>query len=334
MRSKILLSILTIATLTFSLGCGGGGGGGGSTTPTTYTVTGSVEIPTVSDSWKPSVRGAAAISDLGLTIQAFGKSGSLPTAISDKLSYGGGQFTLTINNANDDAFIKVSNSKGFDFRYHLGYFAQSREGTIKINASSTALAFLNWGRTGWFTDLADNDVNLQTIVASIAAVLGGNTTGNMETTIQTIADEVRETVETIYLASYNNIDARNTALKNALATSSPSNAYQYVSSGLHSTKSGISISKSDLIRVTDDRYTRYNVTKYSFDIKQIRFTSSTTASVTVSLSISVTPKTGDGLSGSYGPTTWVMGWKNEGTQQAPVWRVWQDFPYLKSQFNF
>lgn len=333
MHSKSLLSVFAIAALTLSLGCGGGGGGGGAT-PTTYTVTGSVEIPTVSDSWKPSIRGDAAISDLGLTIQAFGKNGNSRTEISEKQNYSGGQFTLTINNANDDAYIQVKNSKGFDFRYHLGYFASTRNEAIKINASSTAMTFLNWGHTDWFANLANNDVNLQTIVASITEVLKGNTTGNMETTIVTIANAVRETIKSIYLESYNKIFTTNSALKSALATSSPSNAYQYVSDALHSTKAGISISKAKLISVTNDGYTRYNVTNYSFDPKEIRFTSPTTASVTVSLSISVTPKSGDGLSGSYGPVSWVMGWKNEGTQEDPIWRVWQDFPYLKSQFNF
>ncbi len=330
--SSPLLITICVISLAFAVGCGGGGGGGGSAAPEVFTVSGQIAVPDgVSDSWKSSsLRGVATRSDLGLTVQAFGKSG---TAISEGQrpdADGGFSFTLP---ADADAIIKATNSKGFDFRFHLGFFSESKNGIV-INASSTARAFLNWKHTGWFADLADDDDYLKAIVASITQVLGGNVTGGMTDIIQTIAERVRDDLDD-YETSYQAIIGNNSRISQALlaANADPTNlsdAYAHISEYLHSTKSGITISKNNFTSVTSDRYTRYTIRDYSFTPLNVRFTSPTTASVTVSMFLSVSPKaSAEGIAGSYGPVNWVIGWRKEGNG----WLVWQDFPYLKTQFN-
>jgi len=333
MRNSSHLSILAVGILmvTLSLGCGGGGGGGASA-PVEYTVSGNVVVPDgVNDAWKnASIRGVATRSDLALTVRAFGKSGS---AISGEQRLDDqGCFSFSIP-ADNDAYIKATNPKGFDFRFHLGFFSEGKTGIV-INASSTARAFLNWGHTGWFADLADDDEYLKTIVASISEALGGNRTGSMTEILQAIADNVRDNLDD-YETAYHSIVENNSLISSALlaANSDPArllDAYAYISEQLRSTKSGITISKGNFTSVTSDRYTRYTIRDYSFTPLNVRFTSPTTASVTVSMYLSVSPKTSsEGIAGSYGPVNWVIGWRKE----VGGWKVWQDFPYLKSQFN-
>lgn len=328
--SRLFLVIVGLFMLAFSLGCGGGGGGGSA--PQMFTVAGNVAVPEgVNDVWKnASIRGVATRSDLGLTVRAFGKSGS-PISEEQRLD-DEGRFSITLP-ADNDAYIKASNLKGFDFRFHLGFFSESKSGIV-INASSTARAFLNWNHTGWFADLADDDEHLKAIVASITEALGWQTLGSMASFIQAAADKVRGDLGE-YETAYRSIIENNSRIATALlaANTDPaklSDVYAYISSQLHSTKSGITISKGNFISVTDDRYTRYTIKDYSFTPLNVRFTSPTTAKVTVSMYLSVSPKSSsEGISGSYGPVNWVIGWRKE----ANGWMIWQDFPYLKSQFN-
>lgn len=333
-KSSLSLLIITVLMVTFAVGCGGGGGSG-SAAPEVYTVSGKVDIPEgVNDVWKAlSIRGVATRSDLNLTVQAFGKSG---TSISEeqRLNDDGG-FSLSLP-ADNDAYIKATNPKGFDFRFHLGFFSENKT-SIVINASSTARAFLNWGHTGWFADLADDDEHLKAIVASITEALGGSLTGSMTRIIQTIADSVRGDLKD-YETAYQAIIANNDSIGKALLAGNTDatkldDAFTFVSKSLHSTIPGINISKSGsggLESVTRDRYTRYSINDYSLAPLNVRFTSLKTASVTVSLFLSVSPRSSsEGISGSYSRPSWVMGWREENGK----WLVWQDFPYLKSQFN-
>ncbi|HEY9070442.1 MAG TPA: hypothetical protein VIV61_09290 [Candidatus Ozemobacteraceae bacterium] len=338
MRSKSLLSLLVITAITLSLGCGGGGGGGGTTTPaTTYSVSGSVEIPnSVADGWNGSVRGAATISSLGLTAQAIGKAGN---SLSEAVNVANdGTFTLTVTPDND-AIVKVSNGKGFDFRFHLGVFAANRSNVV-VNASSTARAFLNW-KNSWKVDLGDNDQQLANIVASITAALQAAPTGTSFEDRIVAAAEAARTALVVYQGYYDSIAASNTALENVFKAAKDisdkttrdakiDETKNYFSTALNSTQHISGYGLEGFLSATKSRYDRYTVNSYSFAIQEIRFTSQTTASATVSLYISVAPKSGDGLSGSFGPVSKVIGWKNESGN----WKVWQDFPYLREQFGF
>lgn len=331
MRFKSLFLVLAVAALTLSLGCGGGGGGSdGATVPTTYTVSGAIAVPAAVDNgWNGSVRGAT-ISTLGLKVQALGKGG---TALSAEQSVGNdGTFSFSVT-PDTDAIIKASNAKGFDFRFHLGVFAANRS-NIAVDASSTARAFLNWGEA-WKIDLGDTDQQLANIVASITGALQAAPTGQaFDDRIEASVDAAR-TVLSAYQGYYTSISASNTALENIFKSAKNDPALiegtrPYFSSNLNSTANLSGYGLENFISSTKSRYERYTVNSYSFSIQEIRFTSPTTASATVSLYINVTPKAGEGLSGSFGPVTKVIGWRNE----SGSWKVWQDFPYLKSQFGF
>ena len=332
MHSKSLLSILAIVALTLSVGCGGGGGGGSSTPQTTYTVSGSISPTGVNNSWVPSVRGDATLANLGLTAQLVGKGN---VKLSENVSVGSdGKFTLSTTTPDTDAIVKIFNSKGFDFRFHLGVFTQSRADQITVDASSTARTFLNWQKD-WKVNLEDNDAQLANVVASIVAALAAAPEGVFETKIQTAAEAVRTNL-TRYDGYYNNIRDNNTALETIFMNANQNPGLigdamkAYFSAGLNSTQAISGYGLDHFITATKSRYERYTVNAYSFTIQEIRFTSETTASVTVSFTINVTPKAGDGLSGAFGPVAKVIGWSNE----SGTWKVWQDFPYLREQFGF
>ena len=338
MRSKILLSILTIATLTFSLGCGGGGGGGGGAVPpTTYKVSGTVKAPdALSAQWKPSVRGSV---DLGTLVLKAAVYSAANTKISEEQNVGSdGTFSLTAS-PDSDAIVKVSNGTGLEFRFHLGLLAAPQV-DLDVGATSTARAFMNW-RQPIQIFLGDNDPVLIELAKLITDnLLAPTDAKSLEELVKATVDARRAASN--YIVMNTAIEGRNQELQDifdyAAKNSIPSKlgeALDYFTANviLHLPTRTTTTSGSDIISATKTRYGNYNVNTYSFQKQTIRFTSTTTASVTVSLQISITPKPtySSGVSGSFGPVSKVIGWQkgNDGK-----WRISQDFPYLREQFGF
>ncbi len=329
MRSKSLLSVLAIAALTLSIGCGGGGGGGGGeSVDSRVTVSGEVKTPaTVNSNW--SVRNSiSTLATPTLTVQAFGANG---TSVSDAQTIGSdGKFSLKVYPDND-CIIKATNGK-FEFQYHFGILSGAKS-SIDVDATSTARAFVNW-RRGYVVEMPDGDSNLSTLVNSILAALSVTPTVSGSETLFNQLKDAATMVATAYSADTSAIRTANTSLQNIFvnAKSNPElieGARTYVSSGLNSTAEIPRYGLEDFIAATKSRYQRYNVNTYTFEIREIRFTSADTAKVSVTLSINVTSKA-DGLTSSYGPVESVIIWKKE----SGTWRVYQDFPYRREQFNF
>lgn len=319
MRSKILLSVLAIVALAFSAGCGGGGGGG-SSTPTTYTVTGTVDGPdTIASGWG-SVRAAI---PTGLKAQALGKDG---TAKSETVSVTNGAFTLTVT-PDADVLIKVSNDSGFDFRFNIGALGSNQ--TITVNASSTARALLTWQQTN---KPSLSDAVIAQIVNAIINALKAAPEANKSFVDLVKAlfnfDELKSTLQTEYAAINTN---NHKVEENLLTLASMSEALNYISHSLHSTTvpAPQNYGYDDFCSVMESRYEKYTINTYGFTIKDIKFTSDTTASVTVSLSANATDK-GSGSMKSYSADSKIVGWAKE----SGTWKIIQDLPYRADEFDF
>jgi len=318
MRSKnfVLFALLSFSLL--ALGCGGGGGGGGGTsgpsTTTTYTVSGNVQPPSVNDTWNPSIR--AAFSLTSLTATAIGKSG---TSLGAKAVDSNGNFTIPIV-PDDDVTIKVTNSKGFEFRKKYGKVAADVSGII-VTATSTAELILQEA------GLATSGAPLENLVKAIISTLSN---AYALTSGQNLYDFTK-TNQSSTITSYKNaqeaINSRNSLLETALKNADVDAAVQYFSASFTSSDPALqsTVSRDNFKSVTQDRFSRYTITTYTVTINKIEFTATDTANVTITAHVAATGK--DGSSPDVTVSNKVVIWRLENSN----WYIYKDFPYLRDQ---
>ena len=321
MRFKDLaLGACFVASLLL-VGCGGGGGGGGGGSVTTaVTVSGSVDVPAgVNETtWSASIK--PAFNYAGLTATALAESGAELGSIavgSDK------SFKITLSRADNNVTVKVTNSKGFDFRKNYGVVGGEVVG-VTVSATSTAeLILKNYGLTA-------NGSALTSVVNALVTTISGTTPPASGKTIYNTVIDSQDATLTAYKTAQTAINSRNAAVETALKNADVTTAASYFSPNFGSTNTALqaTVNLDNFKTVSQDRFNKYTISSYSFTITSSAFTDAETASVTISARIIAEPKAGSGgVSQNVTISPWVVIWHYENGN----WFIYRDFPYLKEQ---
>jgi len=316
-KAFILFAVLSFSLLALGCGGGGGGGGGGTTgtsTPTTYNVSGNVQPPPVSDSWNPSIRAAFSLSSL--TATAIGKSG---TSLGSKAVDSNGNFTIPIV-PDDDVTIKVTNSKGFEFRKKYGKVAADVSG-ISVTATSTAELILQE------SGLATSGVPLTNLINAIISALSNTYALTSGQNLYDVTKTNQNSTISFYQTAQTAISSRNSLLETALKNADVDGAVQYFSASFTSSDPALqaTVNRDHFKSVTQDRFSRYTITTYTVTITKIEFTATDTANVTITARVAATGK--DGSSPDVTLSNKVVVWRFENSN----WYIYKDFPYLRDQ---
>jgi hypothetical protein len=321
---KFVLACLVFGAFLF-VGCDSGGGGDSGTGATTapITISGNADVPVSAlDSWATSIRGA--FDYTRLTARAYGVAGNLlgeAALKSDKT------FFITLTSADADVTVKITSVKGFEFSKVLGPVTTAGTAVGTVDATTTCQLLMH-KEYGMATDTTS--VAFTTLLTAFVNSLSVSTALNGGTIVDALKTSQLNTMTT-FKNSQSAIKNNFAWVEAALKARSVTETVKYFS--LYYTSSDASLAATVTLdnfkTVTQDRFNRYTIDAYTFNVEKILFTDSTTAVAVGTAYIAVTGIS-DRVPRSIPLTNLRVVWRMENGS----WVIYKDFPYQTSQLGF